>query len=161
MTKRGSSKREDIVRIERSDIFFLDHGAARKRLAEFYEHSVQESSEGMRAEIAAVYSQALSLPRRVIVCLAALLGHLSQFGLESVLKLTKFFSPFVCGSHMVLNAETLNSLEVYRNETTHEEKGSLMWLLNHTKTKFGQRLLKKVRRVGHHHHHQVLVFIVL
>jgi DNA mismatch repair protein MSH3 len=44
---------------------------------------------------------------------------------------------------MLLNANTLVNLEVYRNSTNHKEEGSLFSVLNHTQTKFGQRLLKR------------------
>ncbi|TPX68184.1 hypothetical protein SpCBS45565_g03260 [Spizellomyces sp. 'palustris'] len=137
----------DTVRIERLKDAFLDHGTARKVLAEFYEQPILDSkptgNDHGTALAAELYSQALSLPRRVIICLAALLKYLVQFGLEDILRLTKFFAAFASVAHMVLNANTLNSLEIYRNQTDFEEKGSLLWILDHTKTKFGQRLLKK------------------
>ncbi|KAI8904154.1 DNA mismatch repair protein Msh3 [Powellomyces hirtus] len=136
----------DAVRVERVKDMFLDHSTARKALAEFYEKPLVD--EGMRQDDgtllgAEIYSQALSLPRRIITCLAALLKYLTQFGLENVLRLTKFFSPFASVAHMVLNANTLSSLEIFQNQTDYTEKGSLLWILDHTKTKFGRRLIKK------------------
>ncbi|KNC95837.1 uncharacterized protein SPPG_08780 [Spizellomyces punctatus DAOM BR117] len=137
----------DTVRIERLKGAFLDHATARKVLAEFYEQPILDNkptgNDNGTALAAELYSQALSLPRRVIICLAALLKYLVQFGLEDILRLTKFFTAFASVAHMVLNANTLNSLEIFRNQTDFEEKGSLLWILDHTKTKFGQRLLKK------------------
>lgn len=44
---------------------------------------------------------------------------------------------------MLLNGNTLVNLEIYRNNTSFTEKGSLFSILNHTTTKFGQRLLRK------------------
>lgn len=44
---------------------------------------------------------------------------------------------------MVLNANTLVNLEIYKNNTNGKEQGSLFHLLNHTRTKFGQRLLQR------------------
>ncbi|KAJ3015114.1 Mismatch repair protein msh3 [Thoreauomyces humboldtii] len=136
----------DGVRIERLKDAFLDHSDARKALAAFYEKPLVD--EGLRQEDgtilgAEIYSQALSLPRPIVVCLAALLTYLVQFGLEGVLRLTKFFAPFASMAHMVLNANTLSSLEIYRNETDYSERGSLLSILDHTKTKFGRRLLRK------------------
>lgn len=44
---------------------------------------------------------------------------------------------------MLLNGNTLVNLEIYKNNTNHKEEGSLFSILNHTSTKFGQRLLKR------------------
>ncbi|GAA6107809.1 DNA mismatch repair protein Msh3 isoform X1, partial [Tachysurus ichikawai] len=45
--------------------------------------------------------------------------------------------------HMVLSATTLKNLEIFCNQTTGTVKGSLLWVLDHTSTPFGKRLLKK------------------
>ncbi|KAJ3284327.1 Mismatch repair protein msh3 [Borealophlyctis nickersoniae] len=133
----------DKIRVERLKHAFLEHSAARAILSEFYSKESEDGEPADEAATAERYSQALSLPRQIIVCLAALLSYLKEFGLEHVLRLTKFFSPFAAVGHMVLNANTLNSLEIFRNETDYEERGSLLWVLDHTKTKFGQRTLRK------------------
>lgn len=78
----------------------------------------------------------------VTLCLSALITHLSDYGLEHVLDLTKYFQSFSARSHMLLNANTLSSLEIYRNQTDYSTKGSLFWTLDKTKTKFGKRLLR-------------------
>lgn len=44
---------------------------------------------------------------------------------------------------MLLNGNTLVNLEIYRNNTDFKQQGSLFNILNHTRTKFGERLLKK------------------
>lgn len=44
---------------------------------------------------------------------------------------------------MVLSANTLTNLEVFRNATDHREKGSLLWILDHTKSRMGKRLLRE------------------
>ena len=43
---------------------------------------------------------------------------------------------------MLLAANTLANLEIYCNETDKSTHGSLMWILDRTKTKFGARLLR-------------------
>ncbi|KAJ3029437.1 Mismatch repair protein msh3 [Rhizophlyctis rosea] len=133
----------DKIRIERLKDAFMDHSEARKRLTSFYgaADGEQQDEEGVAA--AERYSQALSLPRPIIVCLSALLTYLKQFSLEHVLRLTKFFTPFATLGHMTLNANTLTSLEVFRNETDYEVRGSLFWVLDQTKTMFGRRMLRK------------------
>nr|XP_028604378.1 DNA mismatch repair protein Msh3 isoform X1 [Podarcis muralis] len=44
---------------------------------------------------------------------------------------------------MILNGSTVNNLEILQNQTDKKKKGSLFWVLDHTKTSFGQRRLKK------------------
>lgn len=44
---------------------------------------------------------------------------------------------------MLLGANTLANLELYRNETDYAVKGSLLWVLDNTRTKFGARMLKQ------------------
>ena len=44
---------------------------------------------------------------------------------------------------MLLNGNTLTSLEIYQNQTDHSSKGSLFWTVDKTQTRFGQRLLRK------------------
>lgn len=82
------------------------------------------------------------LPKRVVVALAHILKHLSAFGLSDAFLETKYFSQFTSRTHMLLAANTLSNLEIYRNETDGSVKGSLIWVLDKTKTKFGARLLR-------------------
>jgi DNA mismatch repair protein MSH3 len=44
---------------------------------------------------------------------------------------------------MLLSANTLRNLEVYRNTSDGGYKGSLLWLLDHTTTRMGKRLLRE------------------
>lgn len=81
-------------------------------------------------------------PQRVVIVLAHTIKHLAAFGIADAFLDTKFFSKFTTRAHMLLAANTLTNLEIYRNETDHSTRGSLMWILDHTKTKFGARLLK-------------------
>ena len=71
-----------------------------------------------------------------------MIKHLSDYGLEHVFDLTKYFQSFSGRAHMLLNGNTLSSLEIYRNQTDFTTKGSLFWTLDRTKTKFGRRLLR-------------------
>ncbi|KAK5277949.1 Mismatch repair protein msh3, partial [Cryomyces antarcticus] len=84
-----------------------------------------------------------TLSEQVTTCLSAMITHMAEYGLEHVFDLTKYFQSFSARSHMLLNGNTLTSLELYQNQTDHTEKGSLFWTLNRTQTRFGQRLLRK------------------
>ena len=72
-----------------------------------------------------------------------MINYLKDFGLEHIFDLTNNFSSFSSRSHMKLNGNVLTSLEIFYNQTDYREKGSLFWVLDHTQTPFGQRLLKK------------------
>lgn len=44
---------------------------------------------------------------------------------------------------MLLNSNTIANLEIFRNQTDYKQAGSLFSILDHTKTAFGQRLLRR------------------
>lgn len=44
---------------------------------------------------------------------------------------------------MLLSSNTLVNLEIYRNQTDGGQYGSLLWLLDHTKTRMGRRLMRE------------------
>jgi DNA mismatch repair protein MSH3 len=83
-----------------------------------------------------------SFPRLTLLSLAALITYTIDFGLQNVFT-SKYFQHFSSRAHMLINGSTLSSLEIYRNQTDFSEKGSLLWVLDHTRTKFGRRMLRK------------------
>lgn len=84
------------------------------------------------------------IPERVQRCLGALVAHLRDFGLTKVLDLAVHAVPFSNNaSAMTLNGPTLRNLEIFRNATDANHKGSLFWVLNQTVTPFGGRHLRE------------------
>jgi len=85
-------------------------------------------------------------PNRVVIALAHMIDYLSAFGMADVFFVTETqfsLARFATRAHMLLAANTLVNLEVYnRNETDYGARGSLMWVLDRTKTRFGARLLR-------------------
>lgn len=81
-------------------------------------------------------------PKPVVVALGHAIRYLSAFGIADTLLETKFFTKFTTRAHMLLAANTLTNLEIYRNNTDNSIRGSLIWILDQTKTKFGARLLR-------------------
>ncbi|KAF5099218.1 hypothetical protein D0Z00_001721 [Geotrichum galactomycetum] len=79
----------------------------------------------------------------VKLCLSQLIAYLRPFHLESVFDLTMHFKPFRSATAMFLHANTITSLELFRNQTDFKPAGSLFWLMDHTRTPFGSRLLRK------------------
>lgn len=92
---------------------------------------------------AGLLDKVLKLPEAVAICLSAMVTHLTEYGLEHVFDLTENFDSFRTRQHMLVNGTTLESLELYRNATDHGPRGSLLWALDKTRTRFGQRLLRK------------------
>ncbi|CAL1530222.1 unnamed protein product [Lymnaea stagnalis] len=87
---------------------------------------------------------ALNLPKSVLICFSALFVYLKEFQLEKILTLTRGFSKFSeLSHHMYLNGQCIRNLELFQNSWDGSEKGSLFWILNHTSTRFGCRLLRK------------------
>ena len=91
---------------------------------------------------ATLLEKVLSFPRLTLLSLSALLTYIIDFGLQNVFN-SKYFTHFSSRASMLLNGSTLASLEIYRNQTDFSEKGSLLWVLDHTRTKFGRRMLRK------------------
>lgn len=130
----------DRSRMERVSKGATAAAEAYSHVTQFYAEKVKESKT---EESSRLLEKVLRLPEPVTICLSTMIKHLTEYGLEHVLDLTKYFENFTTRSHMLLNGTTLESLEVYRNSTNHSEKGSLFWAIDKTQTRFGQRLLRK------------------
>ncbi|KAF9946228.1 Mismatch repair protein msh3 [Mortierella alpina] len=154
--RQGSSvSRSDDVRIERTE-GFVKHDKAFTIVSEFYSESLKEeqfqlrnqgqdagSSSTKHSQMEALLKTVLGLSRNLIVALAAIITHLTDFGLAPVFRLSKYFECFTSRSHMLLNGNTISNLEIFRNQTDWTAQGSLFAILDHTATGFGRRLLKK------------------
>ncbi|KAL2200056.1 muts domain V-domain-containing protein [Corynascus similis CBS 632.67] len=108
-------------------------------VTQFYAGKAKDDDE----RSAALLDKVLKLPESVTICLSAMITHLTEYGLEHIFDLTKYFQSFSTRQHMLINGTTLESLEVYRNATDQSEKGSLLWALDKTRTRPGRRLLRK------------------
>ncbi|GAB1310829.1 Mismatch repair protein msh3 [Madurella fahalii] len=125
-----------VERIPRSKTMAAE---AYSHVTQFYAGKTKHSDE----RSAALLDKVLKLPEPVTICLSAMITHLTEYGLEHIFDLTKYFQSFSTRQHMLINGTTLESLEVYRNATDHSEKGSLLWALDKTQTRPGRRLLRK------------------
>ncbi|KAL8292983.1 hypothetical protein RQP46_000677 [Phenoliferia psychrophenolica] len=85
----------------------------------------------------------LDLPKSVLIALASLITHLRAFSLETIFLRRHSFVRFADRAVMHLNGNTLANLEILRNQTDFKEKGSLLSVLDHCKTSFGRRLLRR------------------
>jgi DNA mismatch repair protein MSH3 len=131
----------DCARVERTEKSKTFAAQAHTHISDFYAGKMQ--SDNSSEEKSAMLDKVHQLSEPVTMCLSAMITHLTDYGLEHVFDLTKNFQSFSARSHMLLNGNTLSSLEIYQNQTDHTEKGSLVFILNRTQTRFGQRLLRK------------------
>ncbi len=133
----------DKVRLERVEKPKTMAAQAYSHVSNFYAEKMKASSLEEDEKASQILDNVLKLAEGVTICLSAMITHLTDYGLEHVFDLTKYFQSFSARSHMLLNGTSLTSLEIYQNQTDHTEKGSLFWTLDRTKTRFGQRLLRK------------------
>ncbi|KAJ9604953.1 Mismatch repair protein msh3 [Cladophialophora chaetospira] len=133
----------DKIRVERVAKQKTMAADAHSHISTFYAERLKECSGPDGDKAAKIFDRIMGLPENVSVCLSAMINHLSEYGLEHVFQLTKYFQSFSARSHMLLNGNTLTSLEIYLNQTDYTTKGSLYWMLDRTQTKFGGRLLRK------------------
>jgi len=125
----------DGVRVERLK---RDHPEYAKALVAVTEFLRQADTDASR-----LVADVSTLPRGVLAALASLLAYLREFGLERSLRLTSNFAPFASRRTIVLSANTLRNLELLQNDTDGQVYGSLLWVLDHTRTPMGKRLLRK------------------
>ncbi|TVY27395.1 DNA mismatch repair protein [Lachnellula hyalina] len=133
----------DQVRVERVGKKKAMGTEAYSHVAQFYADKLKKNEETGNEREQNLLDRVLKLEESVTICLSAMITHMTEYGLEHVFDLTKYFQSFSARSHMLLNGNTLTSLEIYTNQTDHTEKGSLFWTLDKTKTRFGKRLLRK------------------
>ena len=133
----------DKSRVERVEKPKTMAAQAYSHVSNFYAEKMKAVNRDEDEKASALLDKVLKLAENVTICLSAMITHMSEYGLEHVFDLTKYFQSFSARSHMLLNGTTLTSLEIYQNQTDHTEKGSLFWTLDRTETRFGKRLLRK------------------
>ncbi|KAK4985422.1 Mismatch repair protein msh3 [Elasticomyces elasticus] len=133
----------DKARVERVEKPKTMLAQAYSHISGFYAEKMKSAELSNDEEATTLLDKVHKLSEHVTVCLSATITHLTEYGLEHVFDLTKYFQSFSARSHMLLNGNTLTSLEIYQNQTDHTEKGSLFWTLDRTQTRFGQRMLRR------------------
>ena len=133
----------DKIRVERVAKPKTMAAQAHSHISIFYADKMRAGNIQDDAKASKLLDKIFGLPENVTICLSAMIEHMRDYGLEHVFDLTKYFQSFSARSHMLLNGNTLTSLEIYQNQTDHTTKGSLFWTLDRTTTRFGGRLLRK------------------
>ena len=75
------------------------------------------------------------------VSAGALMQYLTETQKDSLVQLTAI-TPYVTGKYMVLDTSTRRNLELTETLREKNKKGSLLWILDKTKTAMGARLLR-------------------
>ena len=132
----------DQARVERVEKDKTMAAQAYSHVSNFYAGKLSSSQDEASEQSSHVLDKVHQLSEHVTICLSAMIKHLVEYGLEHIFDLTKNFQPFSARTHMLLNGNTLSSLEIYKNQSDHTEKGSLFWTLDRTRTRFGKRLLR-------------------
>ncbi|XP_062941752.1 DNA mismatch repair protein Msh3 isoform X5 [Cynocephalus volans] len=130
--------RDDRIRVERMEHIYFEYSHAFQAVTEFYVKDVVDV-RGSQS-----FSGIVNLEKPVICSLAALIRYLKEFNLEKMLSKPENFKQLSNEMEfMTINGTTLRNLEILQNQTDMKTKGSLLWVLDHTKTSFGRRKLKK------------------
>ncbi|KAI0059076.1 DNA mismatch repair protein MSH3 [Artomyces pyxidatus] len=137
----GNATTEHSVRIERYS-GTMTYTEAFDFVSAFYTSRTKSAGASEGFTSGRLMAAVTDFPQQVVIALAQCIKYLSAFDIADALLATKFFGKFTTRAHMLLNGNTLSNLEIYRNETDFTAKGSLMWILDHTTTKFGSRLLR-------------------
>nr|XP_023679827.1 DNA mismatch repair protein Msh3 isoform X1 [Paramormyrops kingsleyae] len=138
----ASVQADDRIRIERRDCSQFEFSSALQIITDFYSNSSCQESE--ISEESQSLSSVISMETPVICCLGPVIQYLTEFNLERVLLSASSFRRLSCADDcMMLSATTMRNLEVLCNQTDGRIRGSLLWVLDHTQTPFGKRLLKK------------------
>ena len=144
---QGWKEGQEVVRVERVDgkRFAFDYAKATAVVTDYYSSASSSSSSSSASAPAASASLdfALSLPKGPLICLSVLIAYMQSFHLSAAFLLSSNFHSFLNTARFVLlNNSALLNLEVLSSSSADHKRGSLLWLLQHTKTSFGTRLLR-------------------
>lgn len=99
--------------------------------------------DGKHRDLAEYYT--LNFSFNVQICINELIQYLSEFKLSNIFTIPQNITIFTNSKkYMVLPSNTLKALEIFENGSDpNSNRGSLIWLLDHARTRFGKRLLHK------------------
>ncbi|CAH8384456.1 unnamed protein product [Eruca vesicaria subsp. sativa] len=139
------------VRVERASQDRFRNGSAVDEIVSIYEdisaRNLADDNEN-KVEVAEEKISCLTvhtivnMPHLTVQALALTLCHLKQFGFERILFQGASVRSLSSTTEMTLSANTLQQLEVVRNNSDGSESGSLFHNMNQTLTVYGSRLLR-------------------
>ncbi|CAO1943543.1 unnamed protein product [Urochloa humidicola] len=131
------------VRVEHVSCACFGEGGALAELMSLFENSVDNDS---RVEDDVNNPRGIegvmAMPELVVQALALSVQYLKVFGMERIICFGSSFRPFSADTEMSLSANTLQQLEVLKNNSDGTIEGSLFQTMNNTCTAFGSRLFR-------------------
>ncbi|THC99331.1 hypothetical protein EYZ11_001237 [Aspergillus tanneri] len=100
----------DSIRVERATKSKTAAAECHSHVSSFYAEKMKALNAADDGLSSALLQKVLNLPEQVTICLSAMIEHLTEYGLEHVFQLTKYFQHFSSRSHMLLNGNTLRLL---------------------------------------------------
>ncbi|CAM8993437.1 unnamed protein product [Rhodiola kirilowii] len=98
---------------------------------------------GALAEVMSLYEKGImSMAGLAVQALALTIRYLKQFGLERILCMGSSFRTLSNNVEMTLSANTLQQLEILKNNSDGSESGSLLQIMDHTLSVPGSRLMR-------------------
>lgn len=80
----------------------------------------------------------------IMSCISLMMSYLKQFELQNLVKTLQNYRLYSLERNcMHIDGLTLKNLEILENNCDGNVRGSLLWVVDHTKTIFGKRLLKR------------------
>lgn len=139
ITNNTSKQTHRLIKVLNDNASILERKAQKE---EAYSQQIRDFFDEKYPHLGDYYEDTM---RPVLGCVSELLQYLSEFKLSYVLTIPANISAFGDSKkYMVLPSCALQALEIFLNQTDpHDAKGTLLWLLDHTHTKMGSRLLKK------------------
>ncbi|KAF8769313.1 hypothetical protein HU200_006828 [Digitaria exilis] len=140
------------VRVERASCVCFGEGGALAELISLFEKSVDNDSRveddrqlmetnGNNTNLHGIEA-VMAMPELVVQALALSVRYLKVFGMERIICFGSSFRPFSADTEMSLSANTLQQLEVLKNNSDGTTEGSLFQTMNNTCTAFGSRLFR-------------------
>ncbi|XP_009137534.1 DNA mismatch repair protein MSH3 isoform X2 [Brassica rapa] len=139
------------VRVERAALDRFRNGSAVDEIVSIYEdlsaRNIEDDKENKVEAAEEKISRLtvhtiMNMPHLTVKALALTLRHLKQFGFERILFEGASIRSLSSTTEMTLSANTLQQLEVIRNNSDGSESGSLFHNMNQTLTVYGSRLLR-------------------
>ncbi|KAK4283171.1 hypothetical protein QN277_000153 [Acacia crassicarpa] len=138
------------VRVEHASRDCFADGGALAEVASLYENMdvngpselIQGNELNEHDNCQMSIKEIMNMPDLAVQALALTIRHLKQFGFERILCIGASLRPLSNNMEMTLSANTLQQLEVLKNNSDGSETGSLLQIMNHTLTIFGSRNLR-------------------
>lgn len=86
----------------------------------------------------------LDQPVKLQSAFCELIKYMTGFGMVSAFQIVENYRNFSSvDQSMILDSDTVRNLELFHNLTTGTDQGTLFWILDHTSTSFGKRMLRR------------------